>query len=285
MSLAKGAGGGRSPALTVRARRQTGLIDAIASWCECVQGRLPLLTALKVLAESLNARAVVLSRHGRAPGGSVWAVIHNAPAPTRSGCEVTHSYAQCVLSRYLDRPRPASVCFASLTEGQDDPALDVFQQRSSIAETVVVTLALDEKWADYLEMHFAQAQQGGAQGLFNTLADTLSRTWVRRSPGLFSDAILQSQAQAHRGFHGPILSTANPARLSRAEFRVCVLLSRGLNTQAVCSELALSPSTLKAHLRRIFAKTETSSMAELIYLLLASWTGELGLAATALRRA
>ena len=266
----------RSPAPPGGVPHESGLIEAIAGWCECLQGRQPLLSALKQIAEGLGARAVSLSRHPREPGGAVRAVIYNAPALARPGLEVTRSFADCVLGRYVDRPRPASVWFASLTEGQDDPALEVFQERARIAETVVVALALEDKWADYLEIHFGQAPSGGAQGLFNSLADTLSRTWVRRNPGLFSDAILANRAQDPARHKEPLLSTTNPARLSRAEFRVCVLLSRGLNTQAVCSELAISPSTLKAHLRSIFAKTETCSLVELLYLLLAPWKGESG---------
>lgn len=264
----------RNPIHVAGGLAEAGLIEAIASWCECLQGRLPLVTALKQLAEGLDARAVCLSRHVREPGGAARAVTFNVPALTRPGLEVTRSYAHCVLGRYVDRPRPASVWFSSLTEGHDDPALAVFQERARIAETVVVALALEEKWADYIEIHFAGAPAGGSQGLFNTLADTLSRTWIRRSPGLFSDAILASQAQARPWPREPLLSTANPARLSRAEFRVCVLLSRGLNNAAVCSELAISPSTLKAHLRSVFAKTGTTSMVELLYLLLAPWTTE-----------
>ncbi|TNC63599.1 helix-turn-helix transcriptional regulator [Rubellimicrobium roseum] len=65
----------------------------------------------------------------------------------------------------------------------------------------------------------------------------------------------------------PLLSVSNPARLSRAEFRVCVLLSKGLNTSSVCSELSISISTLRTHLRNIFAKTKVTSMAELLCLL------------------
>ncbi|EYD76717.1 transcriptional regulator, LuxR family [Rubellimicrobium mesophilum DSM 19309] len=264
---------------------ESGLIAAIASWCECLQGRQPLLAALKHLAEGLDARAICLSRHSREAGGSVRSVIYNLPSSVRPSVEVTRSYADCVLGRYVDRPRPASVWFSSFTEGNDDPSLEVFQERARIAETVIVALALEEKWADYLEIHLPVAPGGGAQGLFNTLADTLSRTWIRRSPGLFSDAMLASRAQGHSPLREPILSTANPARLSRAEFRVCVLLSRGLSTSSVCSELSISPSTLKAHLRSIFAKTETSSMTELLYLLLAPWKGEDRLAGPAARRA
>lgn len=252
------------------------LIEAIAHWCECVQGRLPLMTALKKLADGLEAKAVCLSRHSRKPGGSVRAIAYNAPSSLRAGTEVARSYAQCVLGRYITRPRTASVWLSSLAEDSNDPSLEVLQKRARIAETIIVALALEEKWVDYIEIHLPTAASQGTQRLFNSLADTLSRTWTHRSPGLFSDAILTHQAQPRIGHQEALLSTANPAKLSRAEFRVCVLLSRGLNTTAVCSELAISPATLRAHLRSIFAKTETASLVELLYLLLAPWTGEPG---------
>jgi DNA-binding CsgD family transcriptional regulator len=162
----------------------------------------------------------------------------------------------------------ASVWFSSLAEDGSDPALAVFQRRARISETVVVALTVDHKWTDFLEIHFRHRPGAATQSLLNRVAGTLSRTWLTRSPGLFSEAVLASHAEARTGFREPLLSTGNPARLSRAEFRVCLLLSRGLNTAAVCQELAISPSTLKAHLRSIFAKTETTSLAELLFQLL-----------------
>lgn len=250
------------------------LLEAVADWCSCLEGRLPLTAALKCLAEGSGARAVCLSRHSRVAGGSVRAVVFNACSLKRTGLEVSRSFTPCVLGHYVGRARPASLWFSSSGEGHGDPALAVFQKRAGIAETAVIALALEETWADYLELHFAQAPTGAAQDLLNSFAGTLSRTWARRRPGLFSEAILTSRAQARPGVREPILSAANPARLTRSEFRVCLLLSRGLNTTSVCSELSISPSTLKSHLRAIFDKTEVTSMAELLYLLLAPSKGE-----------
>ena len=62
----------------------------------------------------------------------------------------------------------------------------------------------------------------------------------------------------------PLLDTANPARLSRTEFRICLLLSQGLNLSSVGDELEVSPATLKAHIRRILLKTGARSFAELL---------------------
>jgi DNA-binding NarL/FixJ family response regulator len=61
-------------------------------------------------------------------------------------------------------------------------------------------------------------------------------------------------------------------------------LSRGLNSTSVCLELSISRSTIKAHLRNIFAKTEVASMAELLYMLLAPARSEAEPSETALAR-
>lgn len=63
----------------------------------------------------------------------------------------------------------------------------------------------------------------------------------------------------------PLLSITNPARLSRAEFRVCLLLSRGLSAQGIAGELNVSGTTVRTHLRNIYSKTETTGMPDLVY--------------------
>ena len=67
-----------------------------------------------------------------------------------------------------------------------------------------------------------------------------------------------------------LLGDANPARLSRAEFRVCLMLSRGLSLKVVREQLGIGESTLRTHLRSIYAKTNTENQAELLYRLLST---------------
>ncbi len=76
---------------------------------------------------------------------------------------------------------------------------------------------------------------------------------------------------------------SNPAGLSRAEFRVCLLLSRGLSVKAVSEELGLSDNTVRSHLRTIYSKTETASLPELIYLIMSVTDDEGSISVTAYR--
>jgi DNA-binding CsgD family transcriptional regulator len=253
---------------------EVSLVEAIAVWCEALHGRQPLLTALGRMAAGLGARAACISRHSKGSTLPAKALLFNGARSGRTGDQLLRSYAGCVLGRYVDRPKVASVWLSSMAEEHGDPALSTFQQRARIAETVVITLAVEEKWVDYLEFHFGTPVAGSTQAMMNMLADTLSRTWLRRNPGLFSENLLvRNAASRAKDLREPVLSPANPARLSRAEFRVCLLLSRGLNTKAVCAELEIGAATLKAHLRNIFAKTKTTCLAELIFQLLAPTAG------------
>lgn len=65
----------------------------------------------------------------------------------------------------------------------------------------------------------------------------------------------------------PVLSDSNPVRLSRAEFRLCHLLSTGLGLKSVQAELGITDSTFRTHLRNVYDKTGTRSEAELVALL------------------
>lgn len=244
-------------------------IEAIARWCECLQGKQPLLTGLRQVARALGARSVCLARHSRHAVRMAQTVSVSDPEIVASSDELERSFAHCVLGVYVDRPRAGSVWLSSLADEHNDPALAAFQKRTGIAETVVIPLSLEEKRIDYLELHFAEPPGPEFQEVLGTVGDALSRVWSARSPGLFHEAVLSSRkGQRVAVLRGQLLSTANPASLSRAEFRVCLLLSRGLNREGICDELSISSGTLRTHLRSIFRKAGVSSLSELVYMLL-----------------
>ena len=56
------------------------------------------------------------------------------------------------------------------------------------------------------------------------------------------------------------------AALTSRERQVAVLVGRGATNKAVASELAISVKTVEFHLRRVFAKLDIVSRAELAHL-------------------
>ncbi len=246
-----------------------GLIDAIAGWCDCLSGNRPILQGLDRLIESVGGEAGALSRVNRHKETVGRAIVSDRHSPSQ-GPQLTRSYAQNVLGNYVTKSRAKTLWFSSMTEVDSDMSLSDFQRRRKFRELVVITLAVDDKSVDFLELHFAQRLDAHMLGILNMILATLCSTWGRRAPGLFSEAVLARPANGD--LPDPmqhLLSQGNPARLSRSEYRVCLLLSRGLSTRALRDELEISNSTLRTHLRNVYSKTGASSIAELTYRLVA----------------
>ena len=127
---------------------------------------------------------------------------------------------------------------------------------------------------DHIELHFTNPLPDAMQAAIAAVLPTMARTWASRQVGLVTRSVINHRAHRETGMRQPVkrslLGTANPVRLSRAEFRVCMLLSRGLSVLGVAEELAVCESTVRSHLRSIYAKTDTSSLAELVFQLLSA---------------
>ena len=59
----------------------------------------------------------------------------------------------------------------------------------------------------------------------------------------------------------------NPARLTRSEFRLCMLVQEGGLPDKVADVLQISKSTFRSHLRSIYSKTGVTGHVELVHLL------------------
>jgi DNA-binding CsgD family transcriptional regulator len=242
-----------------------GLIEAIACWCDCLAGNRPLLQGLDTLSRSVGAEAVALSRISLKGSGAGRAIASDPNAPA-NGPLLNRTFAPNVLGNYVTKSREKMLWFSSMSELDGDVALSDFQRRRKLKELVVITLAVDGKSVDFLELHFAERLDAQGLGILNMILGTLCTTWARRAPGLFSEAVLARPANADLpDATQHLLSQVNPARLSRSEYRVCLLLSRGLSSRALRDELGISNSTLRTHLRNVYSKTGASSVAELTY--------------------
>ncbi len=261
-----------APAPSARAG-EIGMISAIAQWCDCLQGNSPIRDAMEILAKSIDVEAIALTRSSREHDGKVSSLFFDQGLKSAATTPLNRSFAASVLGPYFDRPKPGTVWFKSLTNTESDPKLDSFQRSRHFTELAVIPLSVEEKSAMFLEMHFSIHRGTSQHATINMCAPTLAETWARRKPGLMTELILKRNRPNQQAVtQTALLGTENPAKLSRAEFRVCLLLSRGLSSKRVCDELVISESTLRSHLRSIYAKTETSNKSELLYLLLSPFT-------------
>jgi len=251
------------------------VVEAIADWCDALHGELGLEEAFSALAAGLGAEAGMLVRTNfndfRPMRVAVW-----DRTGARSVSPLTVSFADGRFGCHIARPRTGCVWLASLSDDADDSdlALEAWQARRGLSEFAVLILSGGPGARDHIELHFRNALSPETQAALGAVLPTMARTWANRQVGLISRVVINHRTAPElapaRRVPAVILSSANPSGLSRAEFRVCLLLSRGLSVTGVANELAVSETTVRSHLRSIYAKTETSGLAELVFALLRS---------------
>lgn len=245
---------------------EVGLIGAVAQWCECLHGSDPLLRSLEGLAAGLNAEIVAVARYPHDGRSAVRSVIWDRKGDDHNGAG-KRSFARALIGAYLEAARPGSLWFRSTVETSGANDVAEFHAARQLRELAVIPLQGSSKFIDTFEIHFSDRLRSQQQVVLTSLAPVLARTWRNRAEGLFTEALLRVSPATERNEVGRILSVENPARLSRAEYRVSLLLSRGLSIQEVKSELCIRDSTMRSHLSSLYAKTNCSSLSELVFCL------------------
>lgn len=252
------------------------VIEAIADWCDALHGDLPLQDAFAALAAGLGAEAGMLVRTQFSDFRPMRVAVWDR-AGGRNPSPLSASYADGHFGPPIARPRAASVWLSSSDDdaGDRDPALESWQVRRGLGEFAVLVLTGGPGARDHIELHFRAALVPETQAALGAVLPTMARTWTNRQVGLVTRTVINHRLAGEPVPDRPaaramLLGAANPARLSRAEFRVCLLLSRGLSVVGVAEELSVSEATVRSHLRSIYSKTGTSGLAELVFALLRS---------------
>lgn len=258
------------------------VLDGIAAWCGGLHGSMTLQEALSALAQGLNAQTAAISRHYHKHEDAPRAVALYDSESNNCDTPILLKRALCldVLGYLFSKARAATIWFDS--DLSDDPAwqptevLKNWKLVREIDEVVVISLATSHQYNDFIEFHFNRELSRAERLEMESLVQTIVRSWAGRKPGLVTQATVDDRFMRARKeketkqWDVPLLSMANPAKLSRAEFRVCVLISHGLSIKGICDELDLSENTVRSHLRAIYGKTGASGMSELLYRILSS---------------
>lgn len=245
------------------------IIDAVYYWCSGTKGDWPLDRALQRLSEGLGADAIAISRIRKGNAGQPRLIVYDSRFPAEAPRRLRRSFAEFLLGDYLSTARPGTAWFQSVVGDAPDPELETFQRSRGLREFAVIPLSVSEKATDLLELHFSNSPSAEQHAYSNMLAGTLAEAWNVRSKGVFTQHCLAPTAPRKGGLDAAsVLCAENPAGLSRSEYRVCLLLSSGIAPSDLCGELTISRSTLRSHLRNIYAKTGTVNMQDLLYLLL-----------------
>lgn len=145
-----------------------------------------------------------------------------------------------------------------------------FLEPHGLREVCLVPLSNQDDCSDFLEFHLDRKLLDHDRLLLQMLGPVLSRSWRDRSPGVAAALLAKNpfaMAGAQRTSFENILSTSNPAGLTRSEFRLCMLIQEGGLPDKVPDVLKISKSTFRSHLRSIYFKTGVTGQVELVHLL------------------
>jgi DNA-binding CsgD family transcriptional regulator len=250
----------------------TGLLKATAVFAQAAQGNLDLFDALRQTSQFTDAEFVSISRI-KLKYGLVSAKVlscDGADQRKKNLRKVDASFAPAILGDDLLRAKAGTVWFGNLHSMADHEALNELYKSAQLSETACIVLEKRNDSVDCLELHFGHTIAASMASFLEPLGQVLSDCWSNRAIGRFAEAKLTgAKVKSTKRPLKIILSVENPCRLSRAEYRMCSLLARGLNNKALVSELGITMPTLRTHLRNIYAKTETTCQSELIHALLA----------------
>lgn len=248
--------------------QQFRIVSAIASWCEALHGSASLKSAFSDLCIGLGAQAGILVRTRRALGQVNRIAIHDPKAEQSCGRPLRFSLSESVFGTDLDGARAGTIWHEADACHSDDPLLKEFQAARGFREFCVLVLASGPVNRDHIELHFHEPISPRVHATLAAVVPTMARTWATRQIGVVAREAAHQRRDPASDEAAQILGAANPARLSRAEYRVCLLLSRGLSAQGVAEELGISDPTVRSHLRNIYAKTQTGNLAELLFRLI-----------------
>ena len=247
------------------------MLDSVAVVCQATQGSISLIEATRRMADIFHADSIAICRVSMR-GSNAFAKVLSAQTNKRSAEDIgaiQESFSQAICGPDFRHAKVGSVWFGTEENLEGHPSLIRTYRERKLSESATILLDKRDGHGDFLELHFAYPIAFRLVTNFEALGPILADCWKSRAMGRFSDALLsQGRKPVSEPALQSVLSMDNPCRLSRAEYRVCLLLGRGLNNKAVLSELSITTATLRSHLRSIYAKTGTSSQPELIHMLL-----------------
>jgi len=247
---------------------------ATARWAQALQGEGHPADALLLLREVCGAEVGSLVRLSAGRGAGERLLAEDAGL-ARSARPQPVDLATTLIGAQCSRARVGSVwSYSELAASllvAPQTRLARWMELRGIQDVMCIVLAVEGETTDVLELCFARRPSPSDVYLVDALAPALVSAWAHRGAQLLatlrraSIAPVRLPAQAE-----PLLGPSNPAGLTRAEFRICGLFAAGSDTREIMEQLQISESTLRSHLRSIYAKTETSGKSGLLHRLLRS---------------
>lgn len=248
------------------------MLDAMADWVSALYGHGSLQQALLRFVKLFGAEACLAIRHSGPNGRHRPFVLAEIENSRIDADEPRRSLVRHTLGDTLHALRAGTVW--TMSEAGDDLGFDAAEtlrdhaRALNINDIAVVMLASYDGRADYLEFLFCHNFRRTDRLALDAMAAVLARAWAARQPGTVERLI--SRRRAHErdtllGGSSDIMSSDNPAGLSRSEYRICAMISEGMPARSIAEELSISEATVRSHLRSIYSKTGAAGHVGLLH--------------------
>ena len=255
-------------------------------WTECLHGNGSLRETLINFSDLALAEVVHLHRVNTETGGqrSIATVDLCASQGARP---LTRAYGMALAGQTFSRAKPGTLWSLKELDREAasclDPRVSGWMEERGLREAMMIPLSSVGDATDLLEFYLSAPLDRPRREALETLTLAAAEAWGRRPSGRITrilraaPAINEHLASARPNVHP--LSESNPLGLTAAEFRICSMMHRGISLNEASKTLSIADSTLRTHLRSIFAKAGVAGQVGLVRRLLEPEAAQLSLRA------
>ncbi len=253
-------------------------IVGVLRFAQWSSGKATLGSALTCVTELLGASRCLLVR--------VWPrdmasriVASESVGSTSDRAESIQSVAPRILGADIRRMKQCDFAFLGALDQLPfrlSSGVDRELASRGVRDVLFICIGRRADCVDFLELRYPEMQGQARREIVEWIAPNLARAYDLRAPGSVSEELARRERRVARGPgkaagpERPILHHENPAGLTRSEWKVCDLASRGLSVKSIAGELGVTGNTVRTHLRSIYAKTGVTSYYELAMILMAA---------------
>jgi DNA-binding CsgD family transcriptional regulator len=244
-------------------------------WTECLHGNGSLRETLIKFSDLALAEVVHLHRVNTVTGAqrSIATVDRHALQGARP---LTRAHGLALAGQTLSRAKPGTLWMMHELDRDAadrlEPQVLAWMGGRGLREAMLIPLSSAGEQTDVLEFFSSAPLDRSRRIGIETLGAAAAEAWGRRPEGriarilraapAISEHLLSGQPAVHP------LSEHNPLGLTAAELRICGMIQRGVDLTEASRILCIADSTLRSHLRSIFAKAGVAGQVGLVRRLL-----------------
>jgi DNA-binding CsgD family transcriptional regulator len=255
-------------------------LSFMARWTECLHGDGSLRETLSAFCDLTLAGVVHLHRVNADTGAqhTIATLDRNAAEGARP---LVKAHGTALAGQTLARAKPGTLWSMQELDRDAAAGLDArvlgWMDARGFRDAMMIPLSPVGEKTDVLEFYLNVPLDRSRRIGIETLAVAMADAWGRRPDGriariLRATPAIQGRLPIARPCADP-LSQSNPLGLTAAELRICGMIRQGFHLTEAGKHLGIADSTLRTHLRSIFAKTGVAGQVGLVRLLLEAETG------------